>query len=297
MEEVNRCTICGEPLTKVMFALGILSHPACTVPTVTEPVSSSTSVFSDPGAIPLPELAADLKAELMTIVRWDTEFAPRSKQVRLGPSDLGATCDRRLAYKIAGLQGNHQGDPLPAYIGSAVHTKLEESIRRYAQQHGGAWLIEEKVVVDPLIRGSADLVRAPLVVDIKTAGKTMMDKVKKEGPPEKYLTQINLYAKGLRDAGHDITQVAFLFVPREGWLTSTYAWAAPYDETIARRALVRTYALARKLTEMGIRDHPERWAEIPSAPEFGECTYCSMYSRHRTSAEVADGTGCPGFNK
>lgn len=297
----RQCAVCGGDLDPTMASLGMLSHPACSVSGVLEEVVNPkvvnpfTPTSAKVGPIPLPELAGDLKAEFMTMVRWATEFDPRAQQVSLGPSDLGIECDRRLAYKIAGLRGFNPGDPWAALVGSAIHVRLEDIIRRYAAQHGGTWLIEEKVVVDPRVSGSADLVRAPLVVDIKSTGPDMMTKVMKQGPPWSYKAQINLYAKGLRDAGHQIDHVAFLFVPRSGRLDGFHVWADDYDPQIAKAALDRAYGLAKQLTELNIMDNPHRWEQIPANPSY-LCQYCPMFNKHRRAEEGADDKHCPGWN-
>jgi hypothetical protein len=288
------CVVCGDPLDVVMAGIGMLSHPNCMVPLVDDNPFDSFS--EDLAGVPLPQLAADLKAEFTTMVRWHEEFTPRAQQAHLGPSDLGNECDRKLAYKIAGLRGSNIGDPWPSFVGSSIHTRLEGVVRKYGEEHGGAWMIEQQVIVDPLVRGSADLFRSPVVVDIKSAGKDMLDKVKKSGPPDSYKIQINLYAKGLNSAGYPVKSVAFVFVPRSGWLEQMYVWAAPYDEELANRALARPYELAGKLQQMDIRNNPQRWQQIDASPSY-LCTWCPMYDKHRPQEQGADDRGCPGTNR
>lgn len=300
---IRDCEVCGKPLDPMMASLGLMSHPGCSVPDVAHP-EQSPAVPADPfdtmdhrpKGVPLPAEAENLKAELLTMVRWAEEFSPRSQQVSLGPSDLGHECDRALAYKVAGIKGHNMGDPWPAFVGSAIHERLEGVIRKYQNEYGGSWLIEGRIVIDPLITGRADLVRAPDVVDIKSAGKDMMDKVRKDGPPKRYLTQINAYAYGLIRAGHQIERVSLAFFPRSGWLTDLFVWTAPYDEGLATEGIQRPYALAKKIEELEILDNPHRWEQIPATPGFG-CQWCSLFDKHRTLEEGADNKGCPGWNK
>lgn len=297
------CASCGRQLDPVMASLGMMSHPACTVSDVGEvheeqavgQVTFDTPVSGVKG-IPLPEEAENLKAELTTIVRWYEEFSPRAQQVSLGPSDLGHECDRALAYKVAGIRGNNMGDPWPASVGSAIHSRLEMMIRDYQAANGGAWQIERKIKVDPMITGRADLVRPPDLVDIKSAGKDMMDKVKRETPPRRYLVQINAYAKGLRDEGIDIQRVSLAFFPRSGWLSQLHVWTAPYDEALALEGIQRPYLLAQKLQELDILANPHRWEQIPATPGMG-CNWCSLYNKHRKPEEGANDKMCPGWNK
>ena len=297
------CATCGQLLEPVMASLGMMSHPSCSVHDVTDvqeevPVGQPMfdTIEGKPKGVPLPDVAADLAAELITMVRWNEEFSPRAQQVSLGPSDLGHECDRALAYKVAGIRGPNMGDPWPAFVGSAIHERLEGVIRKYCNEFGGTWLIEGRVVVDPLISGRADLVRGPDVVDIKSAGKDMMDKVRKQGPPDRYLTQINAYAYGLIRAGHRIERVSLAFFPRSGWLNDLFVWTAPYDEAIAVAGLKRPYELAQKIQELDILNNPHRWEQIPATPGFG-CQWCSLFNKHKKAEDGADDKSCPGWNK
>lgn len=297
MDPAVNCAVCGDPLDATMATLGMLSHPRCSVTGVTgeQDLPASVNPFTTPGDSPLMELAADLKAEFMTLVRMYEEFTPRKMQLGLGPSDLGIECDRRLAYKIAGVTGYNMGDPWAAFVGSSIHTRLEAVIRKYGPEVGGAWMIEERIVVDPLISGRADLVRAPLVVDIKSASPDVMKKLPDAGPRASYLPQIHGYAKGLNDAGHEITQVAFVFVPRSGRLDDMYVWADVYRPEIAEAAIDRTYEIAGELRKLDILAHPERWNEVPAKPDFLWCQYCPLFNRAMGANDPATDKGCAGY--
>jgi len=297
------CGSCGQPLDPTMASLGMMSHPACSVHDIQDvheeqPVGDNPfdQAVKAPKGLPLPQDSEELKAELLTMIRWAEEFSPRAQQVSLGPSDLGHECDRALAYKVAGLKGPNMGDPWPAFVGSAIHERLEGVIRSYQVANGGTWQIEKRIKVDDLISGRADLVRPPLLVDIKSAGKDMLDKVKKNDPPDRYLIQINAYAKGLRNAGIEITKVALAFFPRSGWLTDLHVWVGHYSEDLAMRGIRRPYELAQKLTELDIINNPDKWNDIPATPGFG-CQWCSQFDKHRMLEEGADAKGCPGWNK
>ena len=293
------CAGCGEPLEPIMVSLGLMSHPGCSVDDVVETQTVPTSGFDDSavrtGYVPLPDLADDLAAELSTMIRWHDENQPRSQQISLGPSDLGIECQRQLGYKIAGIRGFNHGDPLPGFVGSSLHARLEDVIKAYAKDYGERWMIERRVHVTPLISGSADLVRPPLVLDIKSAGKDVIDKARKEGPSAKYLTQINLYAYGLNREGIKIDQVALAFVPRAGWLKDVYVWAAPYDEKIARKALERLHIITESLRAMNIMDNPARWEQVPATPGFG-CQWCSHFNKEMGPNEPATDKMCAGWN-
>lgn len=297
MPAAVNCAVCGNPLDPILASIGMLSHPACSVTGVLGEQDNPTSVnpFTAPGDSPLMDLATDLKAEFTTMVRWYEEFTPRKMQMALGPSDLGTECDRRLAYKIAGVTGYNVGDPWAAFVGSAIHSRLEEVIRKYAKETGGAWLIEERIVVDPLIRGRADLVHDDMVIDIKSASPDVMKKLPDTGPRGSYLPQIHAYAKGLNDAGRKITKVAFVFVPRSGRLDDMFVWADEYQPEIAEKALKRVYGFARRLEQIDILNNPHLWELVPAKPDFLWCQYCPLFNRAMGAKDPATDKGCAGY--
>jgi hypothetical protein len=258
-------------------------------------IPASVNPFTTPGDSPLGDLAADLKAEFTTMIRWHEEFTPRKMQQALGPSDLGIECDRRLAYKIAGVTGYNMGDPWAAFVGSSIHTRIEDVVKRYAKQNGGTWLIEERVIVTPEIRGRADLVHDDMVIDIKSASPDVMKKLPDTGPRGSYLPQIHAYAKGLNAAGHKITKVAFIFVPRSGRLDDTFVWADTYRPEIVEAALRRVYRFARRLDEVDILNNPHLWQTVPATPDYLWCQYCPLFNKAWGADEPATDKGCAGY--
>lgn len=284
-----------------MAAWGVLSHPSCSVTGMPaeQDIPASVNPFAAPGDAPLGGVAADIKAELMTMVRMYEEFAPRKMQLALGPSDLGVECDRRLAYKIAGVTGYNMGDPWAAFVGSSIHTRLEAVIRKYAKEaelrDGHGWLIEHPVQVTPEIRGKADLVHGDIVIDIKSASPDVMRKLPDTGPRASYLPQIHSYAYGLNAAGHNITKVAFAFVPRSGRLDDMYVWADDYRPEIAIEALTRVYRLAARLEKSDIKNHPEIWDRVPAKPDFLWCQYCPLFNKAMGADDPATDKGCAGY--
>lgn len=128
----------------------------------------------DEGFAQLPGMdptAMALKRELSEIILWTERNSPRSKQLAVGPSELGDACDRRLAYRIAGNPPSNTGmDPWPAVVGSSIHSWLERAITEYQRVVGDlGYLTETHVYPDPLVAGHSDLfnVRAGRVIDWK----------------------------------------------------------------------------------------------------------------------------------
>lgn len=310
----RNCDTCGNPLEPTLAALGMFNHPTCDeVPQDLELVAPPIDEIAAPvpaavvtpftpmgnaGAVPEPLVAKAVKDELTTILLWSEAHRPRSKQINIGPSEIGVACDRRLAYRVMGLTGPNEGmaDPWPAFVGSSIHDRIEEAIRAYMAAHPNAlpWSIEEWVEADPLIKGRADLNRKNLLVDVKSGGKDKMDEVKKHGPQLGYRVQQMLYAKGLRDKGKMIEYICLAFVPRSGWLKDMYVWAEPYDHDMALRYIARPYELARLLAELGVRENPHRWEQIPATPTY-ECQYCPMWDRYVPMELGATDKSCPGY--
>jgi hypothetical protein len=307
----RNCHTCGEALAPTMAALGQLNHVSCDpVPqeielmpppaVLAEVVETANPFAADSPGIPAPQIAAAVKSEFTTMLLWSEQSTPRSRQVNIGPSELGVDCERRLAYRVMGLTrddlGHDMSDPWPAFVGSAIHTRVEDAVTSYlrAHPHAPKWSIEEWVQADPNIRGRADFNRDELLVDLKSAGKDVMDKVRKHGPPLKYRVQQMLYAKGLRDAGKPIQYICLAFVPRSGWLRDMYVWAEPYDDALAREYIARPYRIAQSLRSMDIANNPHLWEQVPAAPSY-ECTYCPMYDRYTPTELGATDKGCPGY--
>lgn len=293
MPEAVVCAACHEPLDDITASIMVV-HPRCSRgPRPVETLVANP--FLAPGDSPDLDLATNLKAEFTTMIRIYEEFTPRSMQMALGPSDLGTECDRKLAYKIAGVTGYNRGDPWAAFVGSAIHARLEAVIRKCAKENGGTWLIEERIVVDPLISGRADLVYNDMVIDIKSASPDVMKKLPDTGPRGSYLPQIHAYAKGLNDAGRKINKVVFVFVPRSGRLSDMYVWADDYRPEIAEKALRRVHGFARRLRELDILNNPHLWETVPATPDFLWCQYCPLFNRSWGVDEPATDKGCAGY--
>lgn len=304
------CHTCAKPLDPVMASLGMFNHPSCDMvpqdieltspPAEPVPLAAFAPVDPKVTACPLPEVAKAVKDELTTILCWAEASRERSLQTMLGPSELGGDCDRQLAYRIMALQGPNldMADPWAGFVGSAIHTRTEDSIRRYEQAHPLApkWSIEEHVpIIAGLLEGHADLNRDDTLVDVKSAGKTMLAQYRKEGPPNKYLVQLMEYAYGLRLKGRMITKVVLAFVPREGYLRDMFVWAGPYDEALALKYQARPYELRDLLVRLQVQQYPERWEQVPAKPSYMGCQYCPMWERYAGNGLGANDKGCPGY--
>lgn len=276
------CLVCHQPLD------------AALAPEVTHPSCNDTSWL---GLDDLPDPFNDiLKQKLVHMILWAEHNSPRSKQVQIGPSEVGDACDRRIAYRLAGVPDVNVGfDPWPAVVGTAVHGWLETALRTYEGFHGtNDWLTEQTLVIDDFIKGHSDLYWAPerTVIDWKTAGVDVMRKVRANGPPSSYVVQAQIYGFGFERMGQPVDRVALAFLPRSGWLRDMFVWSAPYDRNVAETALSRVYGIAQKLVELEIFKHSHRWQQIEATPG-DSCGHCPWLNTLRTAEEGASDKGCP----
>lgn len=245
---------------------------------------------------PNPEAAA-IKQELTDIILWNERSAPRSRQAALGPSELGDPCDRRIAYRIAGIAPvNLWTDPWPAIVGTAIHDWLEKAVNKYQSNVKDlGYLTELRVHPDAMVRGRSDVYNTnrKLVVDHKTTGVDGMRKVHKGIISPGYRTQIHLYGLGHIRAGREVDKVCLVFYPRGGWLDDAYVWIEDYDPAIAQAALKRMYGLAEDLIDLEIEKNPHRFQLIEATPG-DTCVWCPFWSKTKDYDVAADATGCPG---
>lgn len=275
------CRRCGVVLDPVHLQEGYDVHPLCERPLRMD--------FQDiPGEDPM-------RQELTDIFLWAERNSPRSKQMAPGPSEIGDPCDRRLGMKIAGLATvNERMDPWPAIVGTAIHSWSEKAVLAFQEATGSRnWLTEQVVELDPMIQGHSDLYHIPrsAVVDLKTAGTDAMKKIISGGPPEGYITQVQLYGMGYENSGVPVKEVALAFVPRNGWISQMRVYSWPYDRSLAEEALARMYRIANRLMELDILNQPQRWIELEATPGRN-CAWCPFYSpREPDRGPGADGCG------
>lgn len=244
-------------------------------------------------------LALKLKAKILNVIRWADANSSRSRQKRIGPSEMGDPCDRRIGYRVAEIpEVNNRFDPWAAIVGTSIHTWLEDAFQRWIIAHDSkAWLTETPVSLDGFIKGRSDLfdVEESCVVDHKGAGPSVMKKVLKDGPGPGYVVQIQLYGYGYERLGLDVRKVALVFYPRAGRLSDTYVWTADYDRSVAEKALARVQNIASQVIELEIlkEGHGHRWEQVDALPS-DSCGFCPWYIADRDLEVGANATGCPG---
>ena len=218
---------------------------------------------------------------------------PRSLQKRIGPSEIGIECDRRILYKIAGVEEPPRPPAWKPAVGTAVHDQLErwfDATNPSGDVAKTDWVTEWEITVGMLgagpdatpITGHSDLFHVPTgtVIDHKIIGPKQLTKYRLHGPSQQYRVQAHLYGKGFTETGGwgDAKHVAISFLPRDGELGKSYWWQEPYNPHLALDALNRLNALYGLLQIVGL-EAALRTKEL--------CTdeWCPWCSRERPQPE------------
>lgn len=234
-----------------------------------------------------------LKEDLTEIVIWANNHAVRSKQVALGCSEVGQECELRLAYRMADVPTvHHNNDPWPATVGTAIHAWMEQAVNDFQAVHSTRrWLTELAVFPSEIVAGHTDLydTQTATVIDWKFPSPDNLKKMKINGPPAQYITQVQLYGLGHERAGRPVRRVGLAALGRSGWLKDLWVWTIPYSRDDALSAVARIYSLGAKMMDLGLPESGA-WHEISRTPSR-LCSWCPMWNRDQKQPSI---NGCPG---
>ena len=198
----------------------------------------------------------DTWAALAPVIRRAIAAQPRSQQVRIGPSEIGTTCNACLVCKLAGAPKAAESAWLP-WVGTCVHSGLEAV---FADQPG--YLVEQEVTVGQIggedITGHADLfnVGRGEVIDWKIVGKSTLDAVRRKGiagAKPVYEVQRHLYGVGFAALGYEVRTVSVVLLPRNHpSMDACVVDSAPFDPAVAEAALARANNAHAYLAEHGL---------------------------------------------
>ncbi len=241
------------------------------------------------------------KQAVYDVIRGAIANHPRSLQKRIGPSEIGTPCDRRIGYKLLGQEENPRGDAWKPTVGTAVHgwlerafddvnlTKVIEKLGRLGD-NDLEWITEQSVTVGYLadgtaITGSCDLYHRPTgtVIDHKIVGVASLRDKKANGPGQQYRAQVHMYGAGFLMAGHKVEHVAINFLPQNGNLTDGWWWTEPFDMSIAAEAITRLRAIEAHVATSGSVEG------LPAADAW--CAFCPFHLPGSTDLSA----GCPGM--
>lgn len=273
------CTICG---------------------TLLDPVVENSTTH--PGCFPFAELdegdpfVTQMKTLLIDVILWAEKQHPRRTQAPIGPSELGSGCDRRIGYRLAGVEPcNTEFDPWPMIMGTAIHSWLDNAFTNWNRQNKESWMTETALHLDDYVRGHADLYNRELetVIDWKGVGTDVMRKIKRDGVPVGYQIQTHLYGYGFTLKGLPVKKVCLAFLPRSGWLKDMYVWCDDYNQDIAIGSIYRLYDIADKILQLGVTTNPHRWEQVDNMPS-NDCGWCPWYNPSQSTELGANDKGCPG---
>ncbi len=198
--------------------------------------------------------------EYRALIDTAVDNQPRTLQERIGPSELGTSCDRCLILKLAGIpEPRTPGASWLPYIGTAVHAALADMFTAAnAGLPHARYLVETTVDVGQVggeaITGHADLydVETGDVTDWKVCGVTTLRRVRAKGPSTTYRVQAHLYGRGFTRRGLPVTNVQIAYLPRNAaTLDAAHIWHEPYNEDIAVAALNRADMFTAGITVHG----------------------------------------------
>jgi hypothetical protein len=282
------CRVCGHLLANFLQEDGIAEHPNC---------AEKALQLNGPTMVPGSE--HPMRTELIRLIRFADSSKARNNQVVIGPSEIGSTCDRRLAMRIAGARRlNRTSDPWPAIVGTAMHDWLERCLaldneRLKASGRPPRWITELRVNADPIISGTSDAYDTwtKTVVDWKSMGDAAKKRLADHGPSDGYQVQINTYGLGYMRAGYEVEKVALMFLPRAGKLSDARYFEWPFDPAMAQRAIERVYTIGRGVLALRqAAGTDEIWDQVPADPS-NLCGWCPFFQRGQL---VASSRGCPG---
>lgn len=216
-----------------------------------------------------------------------TRRSERDKQVKLGPSEVGA-CTYCVGYtmaaKLCEMPKRDDDFGYAAWIGTMAHYWLEQNLVLEHPLTGVPLntLREHKVRVFDIpdygtINGHLDIYIPEFkrTGDYKFPGKWSYEKVqlairKGIGPSLQYRYQQQQYAHGLVQQGHEVDVCRIIFLPRHSNnIQDVIHWEEPYQPEMVEKAQARTI-LIWEYVQAG------QLAELPSD---SDCYTCDRHGR------------------
>lgn len=234
-------------------------------------------------------LADELKRELCQVITDAGTFSPRSRQVSIGPSELGEECTRKLAYKLLDWEKVNQSasGSWAAQVGTALHSHLEAIFSQQPEKYA----TETRVKIRGNLSGTVDLFHTErkMVLDWKTKSPTGIKDKRSQGATAKEIIQVMTYAYGKVKEGVEVEYVGLVFLPTGGQITDMYIELHKYDEQIVLDALERIDNVYTLLSTIDVEANPAMWEHIPIVPSR-LCMYCPYYQPFSKDVSKA----CPG---
>ncbi len=276
----RKCPSCGERMAEILTREGLAMHPTC------EPLDRGPD---------------EVATEIFTIIQKAVTTRPRDLQVKVGPSEIGHPCDRRLGYSMLNVpKSNDDGVNWKAFIGTAVHEQFADFMAAAEELHereGNTvrWHMEERVSSGLVINGedidgSCDLFDAwtGTVWDWKfTTRNKIRETYRRSGPGDQYRVQAHEYGAGWAAKGFSVKHVGIIFMTRDGEFNDRHVWHEAFDPAIVTAAHDRVERIDRS------RGFGPQLMLTSLQTADAYCNYCPWHDARATDLAIA----CPGHPK
>jgi hypothetical protein len=225
----------------------------------------------------------DYKKHLIYVIAEDDADRPRTLQRRIGPSGIGHPCHFCLGAMLAMIpkvDESTYADCWPAFVGTAVHKRLERVYERQNRRLGTTRYLTEQTVTcgtigDWELVGSCDLFDLPTgkVTDFKVQGDKPIAKFARDGISQVYRVQMHTYGLGMVNAGHVVTKSGLLILAKsKNFLKDAVYYAEPWDWKVAEAAIKRADVIQRAGDADG-------WGYVlPRLKHLDGCWDCGKYA-------------------
>lgn len=194
---------------------------------------------------------------------------PRSKQVEIGPSQLGG-CRRRVMYQLHGTPEVNPTERLASIMGTAIHASIEEAFT-HMDPAGDVFLVEAEVP------GVEEIGLGPGHIDLYSKAdksvndwKTTKKKNQRYFPKQQQRWQGQVYGFLMTRAGYEVETIRLISIARDGTVDDIVTHEEPYNDDIAFQAMDWLHELYSRKDEGWLPD-PELSGVI--------CTdYCPYFS-------------------
>ena len=175
----------------------------------------------------------DIKELLLTVLHEKDASKSRSKQKKVGPSEIGG-CRRKVWYRLNDQpETNDDLSKLAAIMGTAIHTEIEKAIQA-ADPTGKKYMVETEVEYGD-IKAHVDLFVPETgdVIDWKTSKVRNLSYF----PSLQQRWQVQVYGYLLAKNGYAVNRVSLCAIARDGDERDVKVHTEDYDESIALEAL------------------------------------------------------------
>jgi CRISPR/Cas system-associated exonuclease Cas4 (RecB family) len=179
------------------------------------------------------KLMTDIKELLLTVLHEKDASKSRSKQKKVGPSEIGG-CRRKVWYRLNDQpETNDDLSKLAAIMGTAIHAEIEKAIQA-ADPTGKKYMVETEVEYGD-IKAHVDLFVPETgdVIDWKTSKVRNLSYF----PSLQQRWQVQVYGYLLAKNGYAVNRVSLCAIARDGDERDVKVHTEDYDESIALEAL------------------------------------------------------------